>query len=80
MVTGGQHSWNMVKIKKNWYHIDCTYDDPVVNGSFNNKHVFMDFFLKTDQEMYATHIWNYSAFPKCNSTKVNKNYRTQAVR
>jgi hypothetical protein len=80
MVTGGQHAWNMVKIKNKWYHIDCTYDDPVVNGSFNNKHVFMDFFLKTDQEMYATHIWNYSAFPKCNSTKVNKNYRTQAGR
>lgn len=76
MVTGGQHAWNMVKIKNKWYHIDCTYDDPVVNGSFNNKHIFMDFFLKTDQEMYATHIWDYNAFPKCKSKKINKNYRT----
>lgn len=76
MVTGGTHAWNMVKIKNKWYHIDCTYDDPVVNGSFNNKEIFLDFFLKTDKEMYATHIWDYSAFPKCKSKKIDKNYRT----
>lgn len=76
MVTGGFHAWNIVKIKNKWYHIDCTYDDPVVNGSFNNKIVFMDFFLKTDKEMRKTHVWDYSAFPKCNSKKINKNYRT----
>ena len=76
MVTGGYHAWNMVKIKNKWYHIDCTYDDPVVNGSFNNKIVFMDFFLKTDKEMRKTHVWDYSSFPKCNSKKINKNYRT----
>ena len=68
------------KDKKNGTILTVHMTTLVVNGSFNNKHVFMDFFLKTDQEMYATHIWNYSAFPKCNSTKVNKNYRTQAVR
>ena len=76
MVTGGYHAWNMVKIKNKWYHIDCTYDDPVVNGSFNNKIVFIDFFLKTDKEMRKTHVWDYRAFPKCNSKKINKNYRT----
>ncbi len=76
MVTGGAHAWNMVKIKNKWYHIDCTYDDPVVNGSFNNKEIFLDFFLKTDKEMYATHIWDYGAFPKCKSKKIDKNYRT----
>ncbi len=76
MVTGGAHAWNIVKIKNKWYHVDCTYDDPIVNGSFNNRNVFLDFFLKTDKEMRITHIWDYSAFPKCNSKKVNKSYRT----
>ena len=77
MVTGGAHAWNMVKIKNKWYHVDCTYDDPIVNGSFNNRNVFLDFFLKTDKEMKVTHVWDYSAFPKCNSKKVNKNYKTK---
>lgn len=76
MVTGGAHAWNMVKIKNKWYHVDCTYDDPIVNGSFNNRNVFLDFFLKTDKEMRITHIWDYSAFPKCNSKKADKSYRT----
>ena len=76
MVTGGYHAWNIVKIKNKWYHIDCTFDDPVVNGKFNNKKIYMDFFLKTDKDMYATHKWDYTVFPKCVSTKPNKKYRT----
>lgn len=76
MVTGGYHAWNMVKIKNKWYHIDCTFDDPIVNGKFNNKKIYMDFFLKADKDMYATHEWDHAAFPKCVSTKPNKKYRT----
>lgn len=76
MVTGGYHAWNIVKIKNKWYHIDCTFDDPVVNGKFNNKHIYMDFFLKTDKDMSATHKWDRALFPKCTSTKPNKKYRT----
>ena len=81
MVTGGQHAWNMVKIKNKWYHIDCTYDDPVVNGSFNNKHVFMDFFLKDRPgNVCYTYMELQRISKNVNSTKINKNYRTQAVR
>lgn len=76
MVTGGYHAWNIVKIKNKWYHIDCTFDDPVVNGKFNNKNIYMDFFLKTDKDMSVTHQWERTAFPKCTSTKPNKKYRT----
>lgn len=76
MITGGYHAWNLVKIKNKWYHIDCTYDDPIVNGSFNNKYVYMDFFLKTDEYMYKTHVWDYDAYPRCNSKKIDKKYRT----
>lgn len=76
MITGGYHAWNLVKIKNKWYHIDCTYDDPIVNGSFNNKYIFMDFFLKTDEYMYKTHVWDYDAYPRCNSKKIDKKYQT----
>ena len=23
------HTWNLVKMEGNWYHVDCTWDDPV---------------------------------------------------
>ncbi len=29
---GGDHMWNMVKLGNNWYHVDVTFDDPIVSG------------------------------------------------
>ena len=29
---GGGHAWNQVKVDGTWYYIDCTWDDPIVNG------------------------------------------------
>ena len=29
---GGRHAWNQVKVDGTWYYIDCTWDDPIVNG------------------------------------------------
>lgn len=26
------HGWNMVKLNGKWYNVDCTYDDPSING------------------------------------------------
>lgn len=77
MVTGGQHAWNLVKIKNKWYHVDCTYDDPIVNWSFNNTHVYKKYFLKTDAFMSKDHTWLRKYFPKANSTSVDKKYRTK---
>lgn len=31
-VTGGNHAWNQVKVDGKWYYIDCTWDDPIMNG------------------------------------------------
>lgn len=77
MVTGGQHAWNLVKIKNKWYHVDCTFDDPIVNWSFNNTHVYKTYFLKTDAYMSKDHTWLRKYFPKAKSTTVDKKYRTK---
>lgn len=77
MVTGGQHAWNLVKIKNKWYHVDCTFDDPIVNWNFNNTHVYKTYFLKTDAYMAKDHTWVRKYFPKANSTSVDKKYRTK---
>ena len=29
---GGDHAWNQVKVDGKWYYIDCTWDDPIMNG------------------------------------------------
>lgn len=77
MVTGGQHAWNLVKIKNKWYHVDCTFDDPIVNWNFNNTHVYKTYFLKTDAYMAKDHTWLRKYFPKADSTTIDKKYRTK---
>ncbi|MBQ8164705.1 MAG: hypothetical protein IJZ94_04760 [Clostridia bacterium] len=32
----GGHIWNVVKIDGNWYHVDATWDDPIVNSTDYN--------------------------------------------
>ena len=44
-----KHVWNAVKIDDKWYHIDLTWDDPVVlNGSDT---ILYDYFLITSDEL-----------------------------
>lgn len=60
------HDWNLVRIDGQWYHVDCTWDDPTkgppeepcVSGMENET-----YFLKTDAEMAVDHTWDpaYSA-------------------
>ncbi|WP_311492014.1 transglutaminase domain-containing protein [uncultured Anaerococcus sp.] len=62
---GEDHMWNMVKIMGNWYHIDTTWDDPII--SFKNKDienlgdfVIYDYFLKSDAEIKKSRTINES--------------------
>lgn len=56
------HAWNMVKIGGAWYHLDCTFDDPVpdVKGK-----VLYNYFNKTDNEIAADskHQWDRTKYP-----------------
>lgn len=62
---GEDHMWNMVKIMGNWYHIDTTWDDPVINFSEKDienlgDFVIYDFFLKSDEEIKKSRTINES--------------------
>ena len=54
------HSWNYVKVNKDWYAIDCTWDDPIIEGvKEENKKIYYDYFLKdkygfSDHERFET--------------------------
>lgn len=61
--TSMNHAWNEVKLDGEWYHVDCTWDDPVPD-SFGES--FRTYFLRTDVEMQELkhHSWtpvNYSS-------------------
>ena len=65
----GNHAWNMVKLNGKWYHIDVTWDDPIVNGRGNNTNIHYTYFLKSTSYMLAhRHSFKISAYPKCKST------------
>lgn len=62
---GEDHMWNMVKIMGKWYHIDTTWDDPVIN--FSDKDIenlgdftIYDYFLKSDAEIKKSRSINES--------------------
>lgn len=63
------HAWNMVKLGGKWYHVDTTFDDPIVNGSNANTTPYYTYFLKSTSVMKKTHSFNKSKYPKCTSKK-----------
>ena len=67
------HAWNVVKVAGEWYQIDCTWDDPLINGDIvtDGSNITYKYFLLTDNEMYVDHKLNASDTPHekvCTST------------
>lgn len=62
-VAGEDHSWNMVKINGDWYHVDCTWDDPVGAAGGENH----SYFCISDEMMALDHTWNAALYPTCDS-------------
>lgn len=62
------HGWNMVQLDGAWYHVDVTWDDPLISngqgaahdGGFNAD-VSYAFFLKSDSYMKAHEHYGWSA-------------------
>lgn len=54
--TGEDHIWNIVKVNEDYYHVDTSWDDPIISFSqaeIENPEEFVayDYFLKSDQEI-----------------------------
>ncbi|MBV7274693.1 Ig-like domain-containing protein [Clostridiaceae bacterium UIB06] len=54
------HAWNLVKINGNWYHLDCTWDDPVPDVAGRVRY---DYYNLTDSKMELDHTWDHSSYP-----------------
>lgn len=61
---GVNHSWNIVKVDGEYYHVDATWDDPVPN----KPNVNYNYFLMTNEQLKKDHQWNEKAYPVAKST------------
>ena len=50
---GVAHMWNMVKLGGSWYHVDVTFDDPIMSDG--SKALYHDHFLIGTYEINKTH-------------------------
>lgn len=58
------HSWNLVKFEDEYYHLDATWNDPIMeDGSDSLKY---SYFNITDEQIKKTHKWNEEDYPKAN--------------
>ena len=65
---GDSHAWNLVKLDGLWYHVDCTWDDPVGGGGENHR-----YFGLTDEQMALDHSWarERGLLPECTSSDLS---------
>lgn len=66
---GGDHAWNLVNLHGKWYHLDCTWDDPIpdVQGR-----ILYNYYNLSDRQMGKDHHWTNSDYPICD-TKYDMN-------
>jgi len=63
---GVNHSWNMVKIDGEWYHLDPTFDDPYPDKPGQVKY---NYYNQTTDQIQRNHIFDESNYPSA-----TKNY------
>ena len=66
----GNHAWNQVKLSDNqWYHVDCTFDDPVSDNQqeyLEYNYLFVDDATMKDYTLMGTkHAWNVTDYSLC---------------
>ena len=60
------HSWNLLELEGNYYHLDVTWDICTKGKGVD----FFDYFLLSDDIIRRDHYWNDVTIPKCDdSTK-----------
>lgn len=66
------HAWNYVGLNGKWYGIDCTWDDPIIQGDTSrvNSKVHYTYFLKGKNTLEESHFQFHNFY----STNVDLNY------
>lgn len=66
---GTPHAWNQVRIDNEWYELDVTWDDPLLDGEDRPGNVSYNYFLITSEQMAEDHVTESANAHICTSTK-----------
>ncbi|NLP47408.1 MAG: hypothetical protein GX345_00515 [Clostridiales bacterium] len=72
--TSEPHMWNIVKIEGDYYHLDSTWDDPVIIGGREDASPKYSYFNLSDKEISITHK-NFTSSNLCTAIKANYFFR-----
>lgn len=59
------HGWNLVKIQGDYYHLDPTWNDPIMEE--DSEVVSYSYFNLTDNQIQKNHSWEKGKYPQCNT-------------
>lgn len=65
---GVPHLWNLVRLDRQYYHVDVTWDDPQPDVPGKASRYFLNV---TDEIMSDHHEWDRASYPACTSDKRN---------
>lgn len=68
------HAWNLVNVDDEWYHVDATWDDPLMGGEDFLGRVGHDNFLRSDNGIMDTGHYSWVASNDCDSIKYDDYY------
>ena len=60
---GEDHAWNLVKLNDIWYHLDCTWDDPVPDVMGRIRY---NYFNLNDSTILKDHVFVKADYPASN--------------
>lgn len=61
---GVEHSWNMVKLDREWYCVDCAWDDPIGGSPGHTYFNVTSDYLRSG----SIHRWDESSVPEATGT------------
>lgn len=65
---GENHAWNLIKLDKEWYHIDPTWDDPEPDDA---SRIMYTYFNVDDAQMATDHTWDAALYQKAEGKEYN---------
>lgn len=79
------HTWNIVKLGGNWYHLDVTWDDPLpdmpgwVNHAYFLRSTQSLKTVKAERAHFARDDWQYGENVTCDSTQYDNALWTSSI-
>ena len=69
------HEWNYIKMRDEYYYIDVTWDDPMINGGCVINNLSHDYFCVSYKEIQLTHSFAADQFVPMNTGTIYNYYQ-----